>query len=565
MDIYKAKQELKFKRIQDMHLRVVNYDRVSTDKEEQKSSIVNQNLFNTRIIKENPNWVYAGSYVDDAITGLSVEKRSGFKQMLHDAKLGKFDLIITKEVPRFARNTLDSIKYVRTLLEWGVGVWFINNNIVSFSEDSEFIFVLMAGQAQEESRRISSRVKFGHRQSIKRGHILGTDNMYGFKKKNCVLEVDEKTKSMIQYIFTQYATGETSSHKLADELYSLGYRNRNGGKISSRTITNIIRNEKYKGYFVGGKVVIEDMITKKQRFIDSHEWIRFKDEKGDIVPALVSEDVWNQANEVLEARSKALFSERKTSYKTDNLFTGKIVCTQDGATYWLRARGKKENRHDLIWECSMHKTHGAKSCPSFAIYEKDLIELVTDIVDKELGNLSEVVDEYIEMLKNILNHDDSAQEVLMLNKELTSVKRKRGKLLDLNLSEHLSDEDFYEKDNELKSIQENIEQSLSKLNRLDSEKELQNIISSIRKHVNKISKITSEDITKQNINLLFDKIYAKPIGNNTMNLTFVLNMGYDVGRIYSRHRKNRNGENMCRSENMLKKMIEQQEKQMAGK
>ena len=169
------------------------------------------------------------------------------------------------------------------------------------------------------------------------------------------------------------------------------------------------------------------------------------------------------------------------------------------------------------------------------------------------------------MLKNILNHDDSAQEVLMLNKELTSVKRKRGKLLDLNLSEHLSDEDFYEKDNELKSIQENIEQSLSKLNRLDSEKELQNIISSIRKHVNKISKITSEDITKQNINLLFDKIYAKPIGNNTMNLTFVLNMGYDVGRIYSRHRKNRNGENMCRSENMLKKMIEQQEKQMAGK
>ena len=130
MDIYKARQELKTKRLQDMHLRVVNYDRVSTDKEEQKSSIINQNLFNTKIIKDNPNWVYAGSYVDDAASGLSVDKRNDFKQMLIDAQKGKFDLIITKEVPRFARNTLDSIKYVRMLLEWGVGVWFINNNII---------------------------------------------------------------------------------------------------------------------------------------------------------------------------------------------------------------------------------------------------------------------------------------------------------------------------------------------------------------------------------------------------------------------------------------------------
>ena len=138
MDIYAARQELKFKKLQDLHLRVVHYDRVSTEKEEQKSSIVNQNFFSEEMIRSNPNWVYAGRYADEAITGLSTEKRPGFSQMMLDAKLGKFDLIITKEVPRFARNTLDSIQCSRKLLQYGVGVWFINNNLNTISEESEF-------------------------------------------------------------------------------------------------------------------------------------------------------------------------------------------------------------------------------------------------------------------------------------------------------------------------------------------------------------------------------------------------------------------------------------------
>src|SRR5699024_7373932 len=109
--------------------------------------------------------------------------------------------------------------------------------------------------------------------------------------KDCVLKVDEKTKDMITYIFNKYATGTTSTTKLSNEIYDMGYRNRNGGKISSRTISNIIKNPKYKGFYVGGKVVIEDMFTKKQRFINENDWVTFKDETGKIVPALVSEEI----------------------------------------------------------------------------------------------------------------------------------------------------------------------------------------------------------------------------------------------------------------------------------
>ena len=565
MDIYKARQELKTKRLQDMHLRVVNYDRVSTDKEEQKSSIINQNLFNTKIIKDNPNWVYAGSYVDDAASGLSVDKRNDFKQMLIDAQKGKFDLIITKEVPRFARNTLDSIKYVRMLLEWGVGVWFINNNIISFADESEFIFVLMAGQAQEESRRISNRVRFGHKQSIRRGHVLGTDNLYGYVKKDCVLKVDEKTKDMITYIFNKYATGTTSTTKLSNEIYDMGYRNRNGGKISSRTISNIIKNPKYKGFYVGGKVVIEDMFTKKQRFINENDWVTFKDETGKIVPALVSEEIWDRANEVYKSRSESLFGERKTSYK-DNLFTGKIKCAFDGSTYWLRARGKKENRHDIIWECSSHKKNGAASCPSIAIYQRELLMLIEQIIACEIGDFHLVLDEYIDIFKQRKSLSSSQTELSRIEKELISIRKKRDKLLDHNLNGRISDDDFYKKDCELKELQSQMEDDKNSLLQADPEKEIEEMIADIKKHVDQLSHVTINDITKETINLLFDKIYAEPVDSKSMNLTFVLNLGYDVSKLYkkSRIKKSKTTDN-CPSVNMLKKMIEQQEKQMAGK
>ena len=570
MDVYKARQELKFKRIQDLEMRVVHYDRVSTDKEEQKSSIVNQNYYSEEIIKNNPNWIYAGRYVDDAISGLSVEKRDGFNAMIEDAKRGKFDFIITKEVPRFARNTLDSIRYSRELLNYGVGIWFINNNIVTLSEDSEFLLTIMAGQAQDESRRISSRVKTGHSISIKRGHVLGTDNMYGYKKQNCNLVIDESTAGIVRYIFEQYATGNSSTKKLSNELFDMGYKNRYGGKITSKTVQNIIENPKYKGYYCGGKVVIEDMFTKKQRFIPSSEWIMYKDEEGTTVPAIVDEDLWNAANRVLKDRKEKLFGQnKKTSYKHENIFTGKIICGNDGSTYWLRARGTKSNRHDLKWECSKRKSDGASACKSFAIGETELLSIIKDIVHDKIGNLSSVVEEYISLLKEVSEKTDWNAEISQLEKALEQIKKKRNKLLDHNLNGRLSDDDFFERDTEFKKEEKKLKLRLSEIDNQKSNDDINLIANQIRSEVSKYSDINEDELDKQTINLLFDKIIATPISNNTMELLFKMNIGDDFSKRYEKKKpKNQSSKNnmkVCRSDYMLKKMIEEQEKQMANK
>ena len=153
------------KSIYDLELKVVYYARVSTDKEEQKNSIVNQRNHFEEFIRSNKKWEYCGGYIDDGISGIHAEKREEFQRMIMDAKNGKFDLIITKEISRFARNTLDSIQYTRKLLSYGVCVWFQNDNINTIDDDSEFRLTIMAGVAQDEVRKTSSHIQIWPRTS----------------------------------------------------------------------------------------------------------------------------------------------------------------------------------------------------------------------------------------------------------------------------------------------------------------------------------------------------------------------------------------------------------------
>lgn len=183
LDLYTVRKKLNMgESLTGIHLRVTDYARVSTDADEQKKSLKNQVEHFEQYIKQNPNWTYIPGYVDDGITGTSDIKRDNFMQMIEDAHLGKFDLIVTKEISRFSRNTLDSIKYTRELLSLGVAVLFVNDNINTAMPDAELRLTIMASMAQDEIRRLSERVKFGMNRAIERGEILGNDMLYGYKK-----------------------------------------------------------------------------------------------------------------------------------------------------------------------------------------------------------------------------------------------------------------------------------------------------------------------------------------------------------------------------------------------
>ena len=195
------------KTVDDLPLRVTFYARVSTDSAEQRSSLENQVQFYTSYIDARPNWISVPGYVDEGVSGTETRKRESFLRMIRDAEEGRFDFIVTKEISRFSRSTLDSIRYTQALLDANVGVLFQNDGINTLDADSEFRLVVMAGVAQDEVRKLSERLRFGFRQSIRNGRVLGNDGLWGYDKHDCRLTVNEEEAATVRRIFSLYAEG----------------------------------------------------------------------------------------------------------------------------------------------------------------------------------------------------------------------------------------------------------------------------------------------------------------------------------------------------------------------
>ena len=262
MNIHRIREQMKFRSIYEIPMRVTFYARVSSEKDEQLNSLDNQISYYKNFIMKNKAWKYVEGYIDEGLSGISTAKRDNFNRMIKDAKLGQFDLIITKEITRFARNTVDSIQFTRELLKNGVGVFFQNDNINTLDEDSEFRLSIMSSIAQDELRKLSSRIKFGHQQAIKNHVVLGNSRIFGYDKKDKKLVINEEEAKMVRELFELYATDQYSMKQIEDIFWNRGYRNRNGNKIAHSTMANTISNPKYKGYYVGNKVKIVDMFTK---------------------------------------------------------------------------------------------------------------------------------------------------------------------------------------------------------------------------------------------------------------------------------------------------------------
>ena len=271
MDIHDVRMLLKTQSIYNIPLRVTYYARVSSESDEQLNSLGNQISYYENLIKKNLNWTFVPGYIDEGLSGISTRKRENFNRMIDDAAEHKFDLVITKEISRFARNTLDSIQFTRKLLGYGVGVFFQNDNINTLDEDSELRLSIMSSIAQEELRKLSSRVKFGHQQAIKDKVVLGNSRIFGYQKDGGKLAVDEAQAPMVRELFQLYATGEYSMKQIETIFWEKGYRNYNGNKIAHTTMSNMISNPKYKGYYVGNKVKVIDMFSKQQKFLPPEE------------------------------------------------------------------------------------------------------------------------------------------------------------------------------------------------------------------------------------------------------------------------------------------------------
>ena len=441
MDILSIRTSLRTKSIYDIPLRVTYYARVSSDTDEQLNSLDNQIAYYENFIKKNKAWTFVPGYIDEGLSGISTKKRKHFNEMISDAKDNMFDLIITKEISRFARNTLDSLQYTRELLSWGVGVFFQNDNINTLDEDAELRLTIMSSIAQDELRKLSSRVKFGHQQAIKSGVVLGNSRIFGYQKDGKRLVIDESQAPMVRDLFRLYATGEYSMKQLEKLFYEQGYRNYNGNKIAHTTMSGIISNPKYKGYYVGNKVRIVDMFTKKQKFLPPEEWVMFKDETGEVVPALVSEELWDKANEVLRRRSEDV-KNRQGVCNHANLLTGKLFCSHCGAAYYRRESKSKDGTVNSKWVCSNKINNGADACPSFPIYEDEIKPILFEVFSETKVDVEALLETYTEMFKSLENDDETSKLIAEQRRIIELGEQKKNKLLELVTTGSITNANF---------------------------------------------------------------------------------------------------------------------------
>ena len=357
-------------------LRVAAYCRVSTELEQQQSSYDIQIEYYTRHIMQNPNWIFAGVFADDGRSATNTFRRDDFNQLMDQCLKGKVDMVITKSISRFARNTVDCISWVRKLKEKNVAVYFEKENLNTLDDSTEMILTILSSQAQEESRAISTNVKWGYARKFEKGEST-RQRSYGFRKaptgEMCIVEEEA---AVIRNMARWFLDGE-SLERIKHRLEDAGIETTTGKKTwSTGTIYNILTNEKIMGDVLLQKTFTADYLTKrrvknsgqqKQYYVKNHH------------EAIIPKTVYYKIQEEIARRSslkKAGTRKGKTAqgvYSSKYALTGIMVCNECGAHY-RRTTWAKNGKKVIVWRCINRLEHGTKRCHESPTLKEEVIQ-----------------------------------------------------------------------------------------------------------------------------------------------------------------------------------------------
>ena len=523
MDLYKIREEFKKgKTVYDLNLRVAYYARVSTDKYEQLNSLENQVNYFEEFIKEKSNWIYVEGYVDEGISGTSTEKRDSFNKMIKDAKEKKFDLILTKEVSRFARDTLDSLKYTRELLAYGVGVYFLNDNINTLDPDSELRLTIMTSLAQDEVRKLSERVKFGYQRSIKSGRVLGNNDIWGYEKKDGKLIIVEEEAEMIRRIFELYISGKYGMNSISKILFDEGFKNKNGNPLAMTTIANIIRNPKYKGYYCGNKSTVIDYKLKTKVVKSKEDWVIYKD--YDNVPPIVSEEVWDLANKISDERSAKTKDVDKKIYQNRYNFSGKIICNCHNRSFHRKVYEYKTKDDEVVWLCPHNNMRKEDKCKTPVLYEKELIKILRNELIDFISKKESIIYNLTNLYRENNSLRDFDKELNKLNSDIEKIKKEKDKLLSHNINGIISDNEFKERND---NCNERINKILKEIEGINEEKRSAN---NIEEEIIKLEKIIESKVINPTDEMLFDLLDKIVVYNSDNKKSVKLKIYLKIGK-----------------------------------
>jgi len=361
-------------------LRMAAYCRVSTDQEDQLSSFEAQCTYYNSYIEKNPDYEMAGIYADEGLSGTNTKKREQFNRMIEDCKAGRVDIIITKSISRFARNTLDCLNFVRLLKDLGIGVIFEKENIFTLDGKGEVLMSILASLAQDESRSISENSQWGIRRRFEQGKMhINTTKFLGYDKdESGNLIINEEQAKVVRRIYRDYLSGK-GPNRIAKDLEREGILNWNGkSKWYESTVRKILSNEKYKGDALLQKTYTIDFLSKKRAENNGEVPMYYVEDSH---PAIIEKDVWEAVQ--LEIGRRSAFAERhgitRQDYSSDsNPFAGKVICGECGGLFGRKvwnSTNKKLRR--VIWQCNhKYEEKGKVLCQNRHVDEELLNEAV---------------------------------------------------------------------------------------------------------------------------------------------------------------------------------------------
>ena len=429
-------------------LRVAAYCRVSTDDEEQLGSFKSQKLYYDDKIRSNKEWVFAGIFADEAITGTKIDKRKGFQEMIRKCMDGEIDLILTKSISRFSRNTQDTLKYVRMLREKNIAIIFEKENINTMDMNGELLLTILSSLAQGEVESLSNNVKLGIQMKMKRGELFGFHGCYGYDyhKDSKSIIMNEAEAKVVRMIFDWYTQGYGTS-TIARYLISMGIKNKKGEvQWRANGIVRMITNEKYVGDLLLGKTFTVDPISKRRlkNMGESNQYyIRDHHE------AIVSRETWDKAQEIHASRIKSreiAETGNRERYTRQYAFSSMLECVYCGHKLSRRTRHQTTSTVKPVWQCMNATKNGIDSCPYCKAIDEAILESAfVDSMQMIVNNYDDVFDSVLNAVKDTLRDDSDIKRIRHLNKKIDAINNKKNKLTNLLIDDKIEQTEYEQK------------------------------------------------------------------------------------------------------------------------
>ena len=429
-------------------IRVAAYCRVSTDDDEQLGSFESQKLYYEQKIASNKDWVNAGIFADEAVTGTKTDKRSGFQDMIAHCNNGEIDMILTKSISRFARNTVDTLNYVRMLRDRNIAIFFEKENINTLDMNGELLLTIMSSLAQQEVESLSQNVKMGLQMKMKRGELIGFNGCYGYDyhTEDKSITVNEEEAEIVRMIYDMYLEGYGTT-TIAKRLMELGIKNKKG-EVSWHThgVMGMIKNEKYKVDILLGKTFTTDPISKR-RLANMGEENQYY--LRDHHEPIVSREIWDKAEEIRMKRSRNKVVEttgNRERYTRQYSFSSMCECAYCGHKLTRRTRHSRSDYEKPVWQCMNATKNGIDNCPNCKAVDEAILEgAFLDAFELLAGNFDDVLDVVLSYVAESADSDENIRKKQQIDKDISSLESKKSRMTDMLIDGTISKEVYEEK------------------------------------------------------------------------------------------------------------------------